>query len=180
MHPTTLNEAVDASGKQDLISPVYLQMRLAWAIVFRSLRSLDLSACIFCKSQLATLAGEYPSVCVCLCVCVCVCSYVSQSNRESHPVPQGGREIEWPYIHKDMVCVCVCVYGKRENHPVPQGGGGAARTHSWKTTKPQGSGGVEGMPQKQNPVPQGGGRGEYTMTGGSGGGVGGPPGRNRI
>ena len=51
----------------------------------------------------------------------CVC--VSQSKRENHPVPQeGGWEIEWPYIHKDMVCVCV--YGKRENHPVPQGGGG--------------------------------------------------------
>ena len=25
LHPTTLNEAVDASGKRDLISPVYLQ-----------------------------------------------------------------------------------------------------------------------------------------------------------
>ena len=37
---------------------------------------------------------------------VCVC--VSQSKRENHPVPkEGGWEIEWPYIHKDMVCVCV-------------------------------------------------------------------------
>ena len=60
-------------------------------------------------------------VCVCLFVCVCVC--LSQSKRENHPVPQeGGWEIEWPYIHKDMVCVCV--YSKRENHPVPHGGGG--------------------------------------------------------
>ena len=42
---------------------------------------------------------------------VCVCVYVSQSKRESHPVPQEGG---W---------LCVCVYGKRENHPVPQGGG---------------------------------------------------------
>ena len=56
-------------------------------------------------------------------VCVCGCVYVSQRKRENHPVPQeGGWEIEWPYIHKDVVCVCVC--GKRENHPVPQGEGG--------------------------------------------------------
>ena len=41
---------------------------------------------------------------------VCVCVYVSQSKRENHPVPQEGAwEIEWPYIHKDMVCVCVCM-----------------------------------------------------------------------
>ena len=74
----------------------------------------------------------------------CVCVYVSQSKRETHPLPQeGGWEIEWPYIHKG------------ENHPVPQ----AAAVG-------------EGMPQKQRdilfhrakpqegyPVPQGGGAG---------------------
>ena len=44
--------------------------------------------------------------------------------RENYPVPQeGGWELEWPYIHKDMVCVCVW-WG---NHPVPQGGGGGGR-----------------------------------------------------
>ena len=51
--------------------------------------------------------------------CVCACVYISQSKRE------------WPYIHKDMVCMCV--YGKREKHPVPRGGGSPsslARTHS--------------------------------------------------
>ena len=33
---------------------------------------------------------------------------MSQSKRENHPVPQeGGWEIEWPYIDKDMVCVCM-------------------------------------------------------------------------
>ena len=72
--------------------------------------------------------------------------------RENYPVPQeGGWELEWPYIHKDMVCVCVW-WG---NHPVPQGGGGRgagspsslARTYNWKTTKPQ----------ERYPVPQGGG-----------------------
>ena len=94
-------------------------------------------------------------------VCVCVCVCVSQSKRENHPVPQeGGWEIEWPYIHKDMVCVCVCVYGKRENHPVPQvppcGTGwfsllpshhvfvgspsSLARTHSWKPQNRRGWG----------------------------------------
>ena len=46
LHPTTLNEAVDAGGKRDLISPVYLQMRLAWAIAIRSLQSLVLNDCI--------------------------------------------------------------------------------------------------------------------------------------
>ena len=86
-------------------------------------------------------------------VCVCVCVSEQKGN---HPVPQeGGWEIEWPYIHKDMVGGCVCVCGKRENHPVPRGGGAGspssrARTHSWKTTKPQGRG--KGMPQKQRDV----------------------------
>ena len=33
LHPTTLNEAVDASGKRDLISLVYLQTTWsAWAL----------------------------------------------------------------------------------------------------------------------------------------------------
>ena len=33
LHPTTLNEAVDASGKQDLISLVYLQTKWsAWVL----------------------------------------------------------------------------------------------------------------------------------------------------
>ena len=46
----------------------------------------------------------------CVCVCVSVSLSVSQSKKENHPVPQvGGWEIESPYIHKDMVCVCVCM-----------------------------------------------------------------------
>ena len=71
---------------------------------------------------------------------------VSQSKRENHPVPQeGGWEIEWPYIHKDMVCVCV--YGKRENtilfhRGVAGSPSSLACTHSWKTTKPQGGRGI--------------------------------------
>ena len=77
----------------------------------------------------------------------CVCVYVSQSKRENHPVPQEGAwEIEWPYIHKDMVCVCV--YGKRENHPVPQGGAAVG--------KPQN--------RRRDVLFHRGGRGEYTMT----------------
>ena len=80
---------------------------------------------------------------------------VSQSKRENHPVPQeGGWEIEWPYIHKDMVGVCVCVYGKRENHPVPQGGGGRVLLPPWPAR-------TVGKPQNRR---GGGGRGEYTMT----------------
>ena len=52
-----------------------------------------------------------------------VCVYVSQSKRENHPVPQeGGWEIEWPYIDKDMVCVCM--YGKRETILFHKGGVG--------------------------------------------------------
>ena len=35
LHPTTLNEAVDASGKRDLISPVYLQTS-SWVAIMRS------------------------------------------------------------------------------------------------------------------------------------------------
>ena len=104
---------------------------------------------------------------------VCVC--VSQSKRENHPVPQeGGWEIEWPYIHKDMVCVCmcvcVCVYGKRENHPVPQGGVGGgfsflpgphAQLENHKTA---GVGGGEAAGISCSHGGGGGGRGEYTMT----------------
>ena len=84
-----------------------------------------------------------------LCVCVCGCVYVSQRKRENHPVPQeGGWEIEWPYIHKDVVCVCVAK-GKTILFHRGRGGGAAgspsslARTHSWKTTQPHGWG--EGM-----------------------------------
>ena len=74
---------------------------------------------------------------------------VSQSKRENHPVPQeGGWEIEWPYIHKDMVGVCVCM-AKGKTILFHRGGGAGspsslARTHSWKTTKPQGGGGGGG------------------------------------
>ena len=32
LHRTTLNEAVDASGKRDLISPVYLQIS-SWVLL---------------------------------------------------------------------------------------------------------------------------------------------------
>ena len=57
---------------------------------------------------------------------VCVC----QSKRENHPVPQeGGWEIEWPYIHKDMggwvgVCVGVCVCVSKGNTILFHSGGG--------------------------------------------------------
>ena len=79
-----------------------------------------------------------------VCVCVSVCC-LSQSKRENHPVPQeGGWEIEWPYIHKHGWCVCVCVCGKTGG--VAGSPSSLARTHSWKTTKPQGWG--EGMPQE--------------------------------
>ena len=100
---------------------------------------------------------------------VCVCVYVSQSKREIHPFPQeGGREIEWPYIHKE------------ENHPVPQGGGGRVLLLLWPARWGEGmpqeaehktAAVGEGMPQKQRdilfhrakpqegyPIPQGGGR----------------------
>ena len=55
---------------------------------------------------------------------VCVC--VSQSTRENHLVRQeGGWEIEWPYIHKDMVCVCVCLHWqKRKPSCSTEKGGG--------------------------------------------------------
>ena len=106
---------------------------------------------------------------------VCVCIYnVSQSKREIHPFPQeGGREIEWPYIHKE------------ENHPVPQGGGWAGSLSSLARTvgggdaagsraQNRGGGGGDAAEAEGYPFPQGktaggisystGGGGEYTMT----------------
>ena len=80
--------------------------------------------------------------------CMCVCVYVSQSKRENHPVPQEGAwEIEWPYIHKDMVCVCVCM-AKGKTILFHRGGGRQLENH--KT-----AGGMSCST---------GGRGEYTMT----------------
>ena len=104
---------------------------------------------------------------------------VSQSKRENHPVPQeGGWEIEWPYIHKDMVCVCVA---KGKTILFHRGGGGRVLLPPWPARtvgKPQdrrGQGWGEGMPQEAehktaavgeggaaeaegyHPVPQGGG-----------------------
>ena len=73
---------------------------------------------------------------------VCVCVYVSQSKREIHPFPQeGGREIEWPYIHKE------------ENHPVPQGGVGGFSFFSGP------HGGGRGCRRKQSTKPRRWGRG---------------------
>ena len=85
-------------------------------------------------------------------------------------------------IHSQRHGVCVCK-AKGKTILFHKGGGAGspsslARTHSWKTTKPQGWG--EGMPQEAEhktaavgegdaaeaegyPAPQGG-RGEYTMT----------------
>ena len=99
---------------------------------------------------------------------VCVCVYVSQSKRENHPVPrEGGWEIEWPYIHKDMVCVCVAkkvlppwparTGGKPQNR---RGGGRGCRRK--QSTKPRRWG--KGMPQKQRDILFHRGGGEYTMT----------------
>ena len=105
--------------------------------------------------------------------CVCVCMCVSEQKGKPSCSTGGGWEIEWPYIHKDMVggcmCVCVCACGKRENHPVPQGGVGGgfsflpgphAQLENHKTA------GVGGGEAEGYPVPRrgGGGRGEYTMT----------------
>ena len=87
-------------------------------------------------------------------VCVCVSEHKGKPSCST-----GGGLGDRMAIHSQRhgVCVCVCI-GKRENHPVPQKRGAGspsslARTHNWKTTKPQ-----EGYP-----VPQGR-RGEYTMT----------------
>ena len=43
-------------------------------------------------------------------VCVCVCLRAKGKTILFHR--RGGWEIEWPYIHKDMVCVCVWQKGK--------------------------------------------------------------------
>ena len=79
----------------------------------------------------------------------------------------GGGEIEWPYIDKDMVCVMA-----KGKTILSTGGGGSpsslARTHSWKTTKPQeaehktavvGEGHAAAAEAEGYPVPQGGGGG---------------------
>ena len=104
-------------------------------------------------------------------VCVCVCMCVSEQKGKPSCSTGGGWEIEWPYIHKDMVggCMCVCVrVAKGKTILFHRGGWGAgspsslARTHSWKTTKPQGWG--EGKQRDILFHGGGGGRGEYTMT----------------
>ena len=131
-----------------------------------------------------------------MCVCVCLSVCLRAKGKTILFRRRGGWEIEWQYIHKDMMCVCVpqgdrmaihsqrhgvCVcVAKRKTILFQRGGAGSgsslARTHSWKTTKPQGcrrkqstkprrwgtgcrrSRGTEGYP-----VPQGGGGGEHTM-----------------
>ena len=116
---------------------------------------------------------------------VCVCVYVSQSKRENHPFPQeGGWEIEWPYIHQDMVCECVCVWQKGKPScstggggfsflPAPHGGGRGCRRK--QSTKPRRWGrgcrrsrGIScstGQNHRRDILFHGGGgRGEYTMT----------------
>ena len=79
---------------------------------------------------------------------VCVCVYVSQSNRENHPVPQeGGWEIEWPYIHKDMVGPGVSGPAQLERIHANQRGGGrwrmipaSASSQEGRTASEQGQG----------------------------------------
>ena len=81
---------------------------------------------------------------------------VSQSKRENHPVPQeGGWEIEWPYIHKDMVCVCVWQKGKP-----------SCSTGGWRVLLPPWPARTVGKPQnrRRDILFHREGRGEYTMT----------------
>ena len=113
---------------------------------------------------------------------VSACVYVSQSKRGNHPVPQeGGWEIEWPYIHKDIVCVWQkgkpsCSTGgaggrvllppwpaRTVGKPQNRRGGGGRGCRRKQSTKPRRWG--KGMPQKQRDIlfHRGGGRGEYTM-----------------
>ena len=100
---------------------------------------------------------------------VCVCVYVSQSKRENHPVPrEGGWEIEWPYIHKDMVCVCVWQkksflpgpHAQVENHKTAGVGGGDA---AGSRAQNRGGGG-RGCRRSRGISCSTGGGGEYTMT----------------
>ena len=85
-----------------------------------------------------------------------VCVYVSQSKRENHPVPQeGGWEIEWPYIHKDMVCVCVA----KGKTILFHGGGGGVLLPPWPAR-------TVGKPRNRRRdilFHRGGGRGEYLL-----------------
>ena len=86
-------------------------------------------------------------------VCVCMCL---RAKRENHPVPQeGGWAIEWPYIHKDMVCVCMA---KGKTILFHGGGGGRVLLPPWPARtvgKPQNCrGGGRGCRRKQSTKPR--------------------------